>query len=158
MLIKITNRELDKLGLKAKLSQRKRMNYNFHKYAGDPMQRMLHAMQPGTYVQPHKHENPDKREIFIILTGRIAVVEYDNAGNAIKHIVLDPEKGNFGVEIPPRTWHSIIALQENSVVYEVKDGPYSPTDDKNFAAWAPHEGDDACYEFVQNLSKKLNLE
>jgi cupin fold WbuC family metalloprotein len=158
MLINITRREIEMLQIRAKESSRKRMNFNFHESAGDPLQRMLHAMQPGTYVQPHKHENPDKREAFIVLTGRLAVLEYNDAGEVINHIILDHEDGNFGTEVTPGTWHSIIALSENSVVYELKDGPYSPIDDKNFAAWAPREGDAECTPYLQNLIKKLNIE
>jgi cupin fold WbuC family metalloprotein len=157
MLVKITTEEIKKLQLQARHSARKRMNLNFHEYAGDPLQRMLHAMRPGTYVQPHKHQNPDKREAFIILTGRVAVIEYDYTGNVVNHIVLDPKEGNYGAEIPPRTWHSLIALEENSVVYEVKDGPYLAIQDKNFAKWAPREGDKGCSTFLKNLCKLLNL-
>jgi len=158
MLRNITIKELQNLEELAKKSPRKRMNFNFHDTAGDPLQRMLHAMQPGTYVQPHKHENPDKREAFIVLTGRLAVLEYNDNGNVINYIILDREEGNFGTEVAPRTWHSIIALTENSVVYEIKDGPYSPIDDKNFAKWAPREGDAECLPYLQDLIKKLKLE
>jgi len=52
---------------KAKNSPRGRMNYNFHDDLVDPINRMLNAFEPGTYIQPHKHENPDKREVFILL-------------------------------------------------------------------------------------------
>ena len=157
MLKKITSKELEDLQMQAKQSPRKRMNFNFHEYAGDALQRMLHALQPGTYIQPHKHESPDKREVFIILTGRAALIEYDNTGHPIDHILLDIKEGNFGVEIPPSTWHSLIALEEDSVVYEVKDGPYSPADDKNFAAWAPREGDKECAVFLNKIIEILDL-
>jgi cupin fold WbuC family metalloprotein len=157
MLKKITTKELEELQRQSKQSPRKRMNFNFHEYAGDTLQRMLHALQPGTYIQPHKHENPDKREVFIILTGRAALIEYDNTGRAIDHILLDAKEGNFAVEIPPSTWHSLIALEEDSVVYEIKDGPYSPADDKNFAAWAPREGDKECAVFLNKIIEILDL-
>jgi cupin fold WbuC family metalloprotein len=158
MLKNITTKELLDLVKLAKKSPRKRLNFNFHESAGDPLQRMLHAMQPGTYVQPHKHENPDKREAFIVLTGRMAVLEYNDSGDVINYIILDRDEGNFGTEVPPRTWHSIIALAEDSVVYEIKDGPYSPIDDKNFAKWAPREGDASCTAYIQDLLEKLNIE
>ena len=69
--------------------------------------------------------------------------------------------GNYGVEIPVGTWHSLIALEEDTLVYEVKDGPYSPEDDKNFAVWAPKEKIDngclECQKFLQELCDKLSL-
>ena len=86
----------------AKLSVRKRMNHNFHKEYTDPVQRMLNAVEPGTYIRPHKHENPDKIEVFIILKGRVVVVEFDEKGSAVDHVILDQDGGALAVEIPPR--------------------------------------------------------
>jgi cupin fold WbuC family metalloprotein len=157
MLVKITSNNLDKLSEKAKHSERKRMNFNFHKQPDDTLQRMIHVMHRGTYVQPHKHENPDKREAFIILRGRVALIEFDNEGKPTDHIIMDKNEGNFGVEVPPKIWHNLIALEDNSAVYEVKDGPYSPVDDKNFAQWAPKEGDKECKKYLKNLIRKLEL-
>lgn len=158
MLIKITALEIKSLQDQSRKSGRRRMNYNFHKQDTDRMNRMLHAMQCGTYVQPHKHENPDKREAFVILTGKVAVVEYDDLGNISDHITLNPNTADHLVEIPTRTWHSLIVLEDNSVVYEVKDGPYSPDDDKQFADWAPKEGDPGCSDFLEKIIQKLHLQ
>ncbi|MGD2033592.1 MAG: WbuC family cupin fold metalloprotein [Bacteroidales bacterium] len=158
MLINITEKELDTLSEKAEKSPRKRSNLNYHEQMDDRLQRMIHAMHKGTYVQPHKHENPDKREAFIILRGRIAVVEFDEAGNVLDHIILDRNDGHYGVEIPARTWHCLIALENNSAVYEIKDGPYSPSDDKNFAVWAPKEGDTGCARYLENLTRLIQPE
>lgn len=133
------------------------MNYNFHPQPDDRLQRMLNAMEPGTYVQPHKHEDPDKVEAFFCLRGRLLVVEYSPDGNIIDHTVLDNRTGNFGCEIPARTWHSIISLEAGSVAYEVKDGPYDPAVDKNFAPWAPKEGEAGCDEFIQKVLQQTGL-
>ncbi|MCF8302700.1 MAG: WbuC family cupin fold metalloprotein [Bacteroidales bacterium] len=138
-------------------SSRKRRTYNFHKEASDTLHRMLNAMQPGTYVAPHKHETPDKREAFIIITGKIAVVEYDQQGNITDHIILDRERGNYGVEVQPGIWHSLIPLESNTVIYEVKDGPYDPETDKKFSPWAPAEGDPNDYDFSREVLKKLDI-
>jgi cupin fold WbuC family metalloprotein len=139
----------------AKMSERKRKNYNFHSHDGDKIHRMLHAMHPGTYVQPHKHENPDKREVFIILEGKVVVVEFSDIGEIINSIILEHETGNYGVEIPERTWHMLIALQENSVVYEVKNGPWSALDDKCFAPWAPKEGEAECQNYLHSVLERI---
>lgn len=47
------------------LSDRKRKNFNLHKTANYPIPRMINVLQPESYIQPHKHENPDKREYFL---------------------------------------------------------------------------------------------
>ena len=138
---------------KANVSPRRRMNYNFHPQLDDPLQRMLNCLEPGTYIQPHKHENPDKCEAFILLKGKVLVVEFDTDGNVVSHALLEAGTGAYGAEIAPRVYHCIIALEPESVVYEVKNGPYSPLDDKNFASWAPKEGEDGCHEYLEHLIK-----
>jgi cupin fold WbuC family metalloprotein len=139
-MIRIDRELLDKTTALAKSSPRRRKNHNFHKEYSDPLQRLLNAMEPYSYIRPHKHENPDKREVFFSLRGRILVVEFNETGQITGHTLLDPMKGNFGAEIAERTWHTIIALDPGTVAYEVKDGPYDPADDKCFAPWAPEEG------------------
>ncbi len=141
----------------ARTSPRLRKNYNFHPTLDDILQRMLNALEPGTYVQPHKHENPNKVEAFILLTGKLLVIEFDNLGEIEQYAVLSQDSGSFGAEIPAGTWHSIIALTPGTVVYEVKNGPYSPIDDKNFASWAPKEGDTGCEEYLNSLVKQCGL-
>ena len=156
-MIKIDEQFIQKTSDLAKVSPRKRMNYNFHPQLDDLLQRMLNAMEPGTYIQPHKHENPDKTEVFYCLRGRFAVVEYNEEGEIVDHIVLDFSKGNYACEIPPRTWHSIVSLEPGSVAYEVKNGPYVPLNDKNFASWSPREGEEGCKAFLQSVIDRLKL-
>jgi len=115
----VTPELLSEVSTKAKKSPRQRMNHNFHDDLADPINRMLNAFEPGTYVQPHKHEDPGKREVFILLKGSLLVVFFNNNGNPTEFILLDRDKGNYAVEIAPGTWHTIIALENGSVVYEV---------------------------------------
>ncbi|MDR1154470.1 MAG: WbuC family cupin fold metalloprotein [Bacteroidales bacterium] len=140
---------------RASASPRKRMNYNFHPRLDDPLQRMLNCLQPGTYIQPHKHENPDKCEAFILLKGKVLVVEFNNDGQIASHALLEAGTGACGAEIAPRVFHCIIAMAPDSVVYEVKNGPYTPLDDKNFASWAPREGTEGCQAYMEQLMKQL---
>jgi cupin fold WbuC family metalloprotein len=86
------------------------------------------------------------------------VIEFDESGNITDHTLLDPLSGNFGAEIPERTFHTIVALDPDSVAYEVKDGPYAPIDDKNFAAWAPKEQAPTAIEYLRNLLVKCNFQ
>jgi cupin fold WbuC family metalloprotein len=152
MLKIVSPKLLDELSQKAAVNPRKRLNHNFHDDLADPINRMLNALEPGTYLQPHKHESPDKREVFIAFRGSLVVVFFDASGNPTEFILLDPKKGNHGVEIPVGAWHTLIALESGSVVYEVKDGPYLPLSDKNFASWAPKEGHPECEEFLRKLT------
>ncbi len=108
-----------------------------------------------TYVQPHKHENPDKREAFLILKGKILVVSFDDAGTINDYVLLSPTGGNFGLEIPPRTYHTLICLETGSVLYELKDGPYIVATDKVFAPWAPKEGDPGSSAYNREILDQL---
>ncbi|HAQ64508.1 MAG TPA: cupin fold metalloprotein, WbuC family [Bacteroidales bacterium] len=144
---------LDTTSAQAKVSQRRRMNFNFHDHPSARIQRMLNAMEPGTYIRPHKHENPDKLEVFFCLRGSFAVVIFDDTGAIIDLEILNPLEGRYGVEIGPGTWHCLVALEAGSVAYEVKDGPYDVAVDKNFALWAPREDTPEAGYWVNNLIK-----
>jgi cupin fold WbuC family metalloprotein len=141
----------------AKSSPRLRKNHNFHADYADPVNRMLNAFEPGTYVRPHKHESPDKCEVFIILTGKAIALRFDDTGTIIEHAVLDSVSGVYGVEFPPREWHSIISLVPGTVLYEVKPGPYAPLSDKNFAPWAPPEGSSQTTDYLASMLAKLGF-
>lgn len=141
----------------ARNSPRGRINYNFHDGPLDPLQRMLNAMQPGTYLQPHKHENPDKREVFMALTGRFVVIQFSEDGSIDDYMILDPSMDEFAAEVKPRTYHTIICLASDSVIYELKDGPYDVSDDKHFASWAPKEGSEGCDEYLHGLLQQLHI-
>lgn len=156
-MIAINNELLFALSDEAASSKRKRKNYNFHKEPQARIQRMLNAMEPGTYVRPHKHEDPDKLEVFFCIKGRIAVIEWTDQGEIIRIEILDPLLGNYGVEVPARTWHSLVSLEAGSVAWEVKDGPYDPADDKHFAPWAPAEGDPDAEVWLNDLIRKADL-
>lgn len=140
---------------KAEESDRKRSSYNLHKDFSDKIQRMLFVINKDSYVQPHKHENPDKVEVFICLKGKLAILIFNDEGEITNKVVIS-EKGNEkGVEVFPRTWHSIIALEDNSVCYEIKEGPYNPETDKKFASWAPKENSEEVAEYLKGLIQKI---
>ncbi len=136
----------------AKLSPRKRKNYNFHHFA-DPIQRMLQAVEPGSYVRPHRHVTPLKLEVFLILQGWGAAMLFNDQGEMVEVVELNPQKGLFGVEFLPGVIHSLVSFQSGTVFYEVKEGPYVPVADKDFASWAPLEGAPAAKAYQQEMSR-----
>ena len=154
MLKIISEQLLTDLSQKASGLQRKRLNFNYHEDFADPINRMLNAFEPGSYVQPHKHENPDKREVFIILRGSLVVAIFDQSGNPQEFILLNHQKGNHGIEIPPGVWHTVFTLEPGTVAYEIKDGPYLQISDKNFASWAPKEGHPDSAEYLRKLTEQ----
>ncbi|WP_250632375.1 WbuC family cupin fold metalloprotein [Rhodoflexus caldus] len=155
-MITINRALIQSLSQKAKASPRLRANHNFHTDLADPINRMLNAMEPGTYVQPHKHENPDKREAFIVLSGEVAVITFHNDGTPHECRILTAGGECMGVEIPAGVFHTLVVLKSGTVCYELKDGPYDVLTDKQFAAWAPPEGNADCEAYLNGLLQWIN--
>ena len=120
----IDKKILDEVTEKAKVSPRLRMNYNFHQSLDDKCHRFLNAVEPGTEVPIHRH--PTKDETFVILRGRVRVNTYNDDGTVIESVVLCPEEGFYGVDIPKGVWHTIEAKEPDSVIFECKEGPFVP--------------------------------
>ena len=154
-MIKINNGLLNEVSQQAKKSDRKRKNYNFHYGSQDLLQRMLNAMEPETYVRPHKHVNPDKREAFIVLRGTICLIEFDENGEFTDHFVMRAGSGNEGAEITPGSYHTLISMEPGTIIYEIKDGPWDIETDKVFAQWAPEEGSKESKSFILDLQERI---
>jgi cupin fold WbuC family metalloprotein len=144
---------LDELVNQARVSPRLRANFNVHQNMEDLVHRLFIAIEPGSYVQPHRHPEQEKWEFFMMLRGRLAALLFDVQGQVIRREELTPGGPVYGFEIPPNTWHTVTALEPGSIFFEVKQGPYTPLSDKNFAAWAPKEGEPGCSEFIAWLRK-----
>lgn len=136
----ITEELLDAVTSQAKENSRLRMNYNFHATMDAPIHRLLNALEPGTYLPPHRHR--DKEETYLVLRGSLLACFYDGAGNVTERALLNPSEGKYGLEIPPCTWHSIVVLESGTVIFEIKKGPYSPLSPEDLASWAPAASDE----------------
>lgn len=136
----ITEELLDMVTSQAKENSRLRMNYNFHDSMDAPVHRLLNALEPGTYLPPHRHA--DKEETYLVLRGSLLAFYYDDAGNVIEKVCLNPLEGKYGLDIPPCTWHSIVVLEPGTVIFEIKKGPYQPLPQEDLAAWAPLASDE----------------
>lgn len=139
---------------KAEESPRRRTNYNFHKAMEENPHRFLNVMLRGTYIAPHRHLHPAKSESFVALEGKLGFFIFDEAGAVLETHILG-EGGLLGIDIVPGIWHTIAVLSDHAVCFEVKPGPYNPTDDKEFAAWAPREGEPGVTAYLQQLELLL---
>ena len=110
-------------------SSRLRMNYNFHTSPQAKSQRMLNALQIGTELPIHRHTHTS--ETYVLLQGKIKVLFYNDDKKLSQSVVLNPIEGKFGVNIPMGQWHTLEVLENNSVIFEVKDGPYTPITPEN---------------------------
>ncbi len=132
---------LDKTSSAARTSARLRRNHNFHPTDDFPSHRLLNAIEPGSYVAPHRHLDPLKDETMLLLRGRLGLVVFDDVGTVLHVIVLSMAGGQYGVDIPHGCWHSVLALEPNTVFFEAKAGPYVPLIAEERATWAPLEDD-----------------
>ncbi|MHC4166617.1 MAG: WbuC family cupin fold metalloprotein [Planctomycetota bacterium] len=141
----------------ARESDRKRDIHVFHSGDQDPLQRMLNAIQPGSYITPHRHNNPPKSESIVLLQGMLGYASFDDDGapQEADSILLDAKKGMYGLDVRPRVWHTIFALAPDTVVFEVKPGPYDPPPDKGFAPWAPPENSPAAARYLMELEDRF---
>ncbi len=151
----ITAQKLDELQAQAKASPRLRSIHCFHEGDWEHCHRMLNALSVGTYVRPHRHADQHQSECFILLRGKLALLIFDDEGavNTAQSLVLSPADGMYGLDIPPNTWHSLVAL-EDSVIYEVKghpNGGFVMERDKSFSPWSPEEGSAEAHGYLARL-------
>ena len=122
--MKIDKKLLDEVSAIAKASERLRMNFNLHDSLDAKAQRLLNALEVGTILPIHRHRHTS--ETYILLRGKIRVMFYNEIGGETEYFILNPQQENYGVHIPAGQWHTLEVLENDSVIFEVKDGPYTP--------------------------------
>ncbi len=147
-MVLIDQNMLAQLSAEAASAPRLRKNRNFHQANEDLCHRMLNALQPGTYVPPHRHLDAVKEETILALSGRFGCLVFDNDGKVVQSCELSPGGATMGINIKPGTFHSIVALEPNSVFFESKQGPYTPIAEAEKATWAPAEGQPECAAYL----------
>ncbi|BDX06116.1 WbuC family cupin fold metalloprotein [Planctobacterium marinum] len=152
MDIKLFNNQMfAKLDESAKSSVRRRSNCNIHEDYQASVQRLFITLYPDSYVRPHKHVQYDKWEFFLMISGEIAFLLFDDSGVCTHRYHLSATGENKGLEIPSGVWHAAVPLEQPATFFEVKQGPYIAMDDKGFASWAPQEGDTSVPDFLARL-------
>lgn len=144
----ITETRLRQLSDEAATWPRRRLNLNLHPRLDDSIQRLYNAMEPGTYVRPHRHARDQGWELMLRIRGAFAILLFDDLGTVVERVELNAGAGAAAVEIPAYAWHALVVLEPGTLMFEVKPGPYSVVDDKDFAAWAPAEDAATTGDFV----------
>ena len=153
-MTRLINRALlDELTAEAKANPRLRKNRNFHRADDDPAHRLLNAAEPGSYIAPHRHLDPRKDESLFILRGCMGLVTFDDAGVIVKTALLSAAGECCGVDIPHGEWHTFVALEAGTVIFEAKAGPYLPLAAAERAPWAPAENDANAGEYLARLER-----
>ena len=130
------------LAQQAAASPRRRQNHNLHQET-DLVQRFLNVLQPGTYVRPHRHQRQEPGagfECFVVLQGSLGLLVLNSAGDVLQRERLEATGEIRGVQLAEGQFHTLVALEANSVIFEIKQGPYEPLADKDFLTTFPPEG------------------
>jgi cupin fold WbuC family metalloprotein len=126
--MKITQAILDDLTAKAKASPRFRMNLDLRNGAEYQSQRMLNAIEPESVVPIHRHQKSS--ETVVCLRGRVVEEYYDELERiCTEAIELSPNGPVVALNIPAGQWHTARALESGTVILEMKDGKFEPTQD-----------------------------
>jgi len=141
----------------AAANPRRREIHRFHASDGASLHRMINALQPGSYVRPHRHLTPPKDEAFVLLTGAMGFVAFRDDGSfgAEDCAVLDRARGVLAVDVVAGVWHTVFALVADTTVFEIKPGPYSPVSDKDFALFAPADDDPGALPYFRDLEARF---
>jgi cupin fold WbuC family metalloprotein len=155
MITLIDERLLDEICAEAAASPRRRKNRNFHRTNEQPGHRLLNAMQRDSYIPPHRHLDPDKDETMVVVRGLMGLVLFDDEGRVIRREKVGAGGTAVGVDIAHGTWHTVVALANDTVFLEAKGGPYLPLSDSERSIWAPQENDVGAQAYLAGLKKLL---
>ena len=123
----ITKEILDNLCEQAKENPRLRQSLDLRNSPEDLSQRMLNALEPGTVMPIHRHHASS--ETVVVLRGKIEWIFYDNDGNETERVMLDANGEPRMLNVERDRCHSLVCLEEGSVLYESKDGGYHPLEE-----------------------------
>lgn len=109
-------------------SERLRINYLLHKTPEEKCQRMINVLIPGTKIPIQVH-NID--ETLILIRGEIIVKLYTSELSIKNILKISQYDNSFGIIIPAGQIHDVEVL-EPSVIFEVKEGPFHPSNTRTF--------------------------
>jgi cupin fold WbuC family metalloprotein len=138
----IDRSQIEELAIQATAVPRKRAHLLLHDGPTDQVQRLLIALQPNSYVRPHRHSR--QWELLILQQGRGALLIFDDPVRLVDRMELSSTASV--IQIPIGIWHGFVVLERNTAVIEIKPGPFVPNE---FADWAPDEGDANADTFVK---------
>lgn len=127
MEIELINDDLlSELHAKARVNERLRMNHDLRTTPADNSQRMLNALEIGTKVPIHRHN--DTSESVICLEGCLDWIIYEEISEEeqLKEVArfrICPREKAYGIQVPKGVWHSV-EVYEPSTIFEAKDGAY----------------------------------
>jgi cupin fold WbuC family metalloprotein len=151
----LTQITLSQLSAEAQTNPRKRKNLNLHPADDFCCHRLFNAIEPGSYIRPHRHLDPNKDETFVIVSGALGVIMFNDDGSIESSVVLTVGGPAIAVDIPHGRFHGAVSLAPGTVFFEAKAGPYIPLIPEEQASWAPMDGTVEACEYLSTLAVNL---
>ena len=145
----LDNKLFDEILLRAQESPRRRMNFDLRTQAQisgqagndvkecvgnvewkDQSQRMLNVLMTDTVIPIHRHN--DTSETVIVCRGKVREEFYDAEGNRTAEFVLEAGGECPGIQVPMGQYHTLVCLEDGSVIFEAKDRAYDPAGTEDF--------------------------
>ena len=145
----LDNKLFDEILLRAQESPRRRMNCDLRTQAQipgqagndvqgdagnvewkDQSQRMLNVLMTDTVIPVHRHN--DTSETVIVCRGKVREEFYDADGNKTAEFVLEAGGECPGIQVPMGQYHTLVCLEDGSVIFEAKDRAYDPERTEDF--------------------------
>jgi len=149
----IDTKVLDALSQAARRSPRLRKNHNLHKSELSACHRLFNAVEPGSYIRPHRHLDPEKDETLVIVRGSLGIVSFDDAGAVTRSARLCVSGDQVAADIAHGVYHTAISLVSGTVFFETKTGPYLPLSEQELAGFAPAEGSHEAASYLERLGE-----
>lgn len=141
IIMKLDNTLFDEIMFIAKGAPRRRMNYDLRTQAAAPAgigssewtdqsQRMLNVMMADTVIPIHRHT--ETSETVIVCRGKVREEFYDPEGNKTAEFVMEAGGECPGIQIPMGQYHTLVCLEDGSVIFEAKDRAYDPVGTEDF--------------------------
>ena len=154
-MLNIDQNLLDRISAEALENPRLRKNFNLHPGDDFCCHRLLNAMEPGSYIRPHRHLDPAKDESMVMVRGRMGVLIFDDVGNVVNHVIIGEAGLAVAVDIPHGQFHTVVSLESGTVFFESKAGPYMALTEEEKGGWAPVEGEAEAAEYLTRLKRLL---
>ena len=142
---------------KAQARSRLRQHLNLHTSYDEHCQRLLNAIEPDSYIRPHRHEFRSTTEVetLLVLQGSLALIVFDDDGVAEFSEIFGQEFDSKIMEIGSMIWHTVIALESGTIIFEIKQGPFVESRAKYFPSWAPAEGTAEATRYLAKLMRSV---
>lgn len=137
----LDNKLFDEILLRAQESPRRRMNFDLRTQAQQPVgiggsewkdqsQRMLNVLMADTVIPIHRHT--ETSETVVVCRGKVREEFYDADGNKTAEFVLQAGGECPGIQVPMGQYHTLVCLEDGSVIFEAKDRAYDPEGTEEF--------------------------